>query len=245
MLKKVGTDTAGIPLTDDVDTQINQEDAIKYWSSTAPTVDGMLGGFPQVSSIDLRGSLAFLTKLQRASKQHPTTKLLTRVVDCGAGIGRITTGLLVDVAETVDIVEPVKEFTDRFEALEEYKVLKEKGKIGDIIVQGLQTWTPVRNYSVIWNQWCLCQLKDKQVIDYLRRCTPYLEPGGWIITKENVLRGLEDQDEFDKLDSSVLRSETKFKHLFEEAGLKIVATQYQKGFPADLYPVRMWALQAK
>jgi len=33
--------------------------------------------------------------------------------------------------------------------------------------------------------------------------------------------------------------------LFKEAGLKIVATELQKGFPKSLYPVKMFALKAE
>lgn len=39
------------------------------------------------------------------------------------------------------------------------------------------------------------------------------------------------------------RTEEKFKELFKEAGLKIVRTELQRGFPRELYPVRVWALQ--
>lgn len=39
------------------------------------------------------------------------------------------------------------------------------------------------------------------------------------------------------------RTEEKFKELFKEAGLKIVRTELQRGFPRELYPVRTWALQ--
>lgn len=39
------------------------------------------------------------------------------------------------------------------------------------------------------------------------------------------------------------RTEEKFKELFKEAGLNIVRTELQRGFPRELYPVRTWALQ--
>ena len=39
------------------------------------------------------------------------------------------------------------------------------------------------------------------------------------------------------------RTEEKFKTLFKEAGLRIVRTELQKGFPKELYAVRIWALQ--
>lgn len=41
----------------------------------------------------------------------------------------------------------------------------------------------------------------------------------------------------------MIRTEEKFKALFKEAGLRIVRTELQKGFPKELYAVRIWALQ--
>lgn len=35
--------------------------AEKYWKSIPPTVDGMLGGYAQISSTDIGGSKKFLT----------------------------------------------------------------------------------------------------------------------------------------------------------------------------------------
>lgn len=50
--------------SDDVpaDTQINHSDSIKYWDSIPSDVNGMLGGYPHVSRVDIQGSRAFLVK---------------------------------------------------------------------------------------------------------------------------------------------------------------------------------------
>src|SRR5690242_19754364 len=47
------------------DSQIDRATSLAYWGSTSADVNGMLGGYPQVSGIDLRGSRAFLAKLRR------------------------------------------------------------------------------------------------------------------------------------------------------------------------------------
>lgn len=52
-----------------------------------------------------------------------------------------------------------------------------------------------------------------------------------------------DTDDFDDTDSSVTRSDAKFKQIFEEAGLKLIACERQRGLPRELYPVRMYALK--
>lgn len=48
-------------------------------------------------------------------------------------IGRITEGLLLSIAETVDVVEPIAKFSD---------MLKGKPGIGKIFVTGLEDWSP-------------------------------------------------------------------------------------------------------
>ncbi|KAG9833455.1 hypothetical protein KCU68_g12103, partial [Aureobasidium melanogenum] len=145
------------------DSQIDTSAALTYWNSCDPSVTGMLGGFPQVSRIDLQQSTTFLAKLRRASKTHPTTTPLSRIVDCGAGIGRITLGLLSKVATVTDIVEPVEKFTRQISEGDDFKQLREQGKIGTIYNVGLEAWKPEHTYDIIWIQWCLGQCTDTQV----------------------------------------------------------------------------------
>ncbi|KAF2160497.1 hypothetical protein M409DRAFT_59972 [Zasmidium cellare ATCC 36951] len=221
------------------DSQINHAAAIAYWSTTPATVDGVLGGYPQVSRVDLQGSANFLAKLRRQSKHFPPSKgKLRTVADCGAGIGRITKGFLQNVAETVDIVEPVTSFTDQ---------VKDEPCVGKIYNVGLEEWKPDNGvvYDVVWNQWCVGQLTDAQLVEYLRRLPAVVEEGGWIVVKENLSNNYVGEDVYDETDSSVTRTDDKFRKLFEEAGLRIVLTELQKGFPKSLYPVRAYALQPK
>ena len=69
--------------------------------------------------------------------------------------------------------------------------------------------------------------------------------GAWIVVKENMSTDPKGWDIFDEKDSSVTRTDAKFRILFKEAGLRILATEVQKGFPKDLYPVRMYALRSE
>lgn len=39
------------------------------------------------------------------------------------------------------------------------------------------------------------------------------------------------------------RVDDKFRALFQQAGLRLVKTELQNGFPKDLFPVRMYALK--
>jgi len=239
------TTAAGAP-----DSHINHAAAIAYWSSTEASVSGVLGGYPQVSRIDLQGSSNFFAKLRRQHSKDPseTKKKLRRAADCGAGIGRITAGFLSHVAEVVDIVEPVQSFTD---------AIKGHASVGEVYNVGLESWRPAdedarvrrrgEGYDLIWNQWCLGQLTDAQVVAYLRRLQlpGALSAGGWIVVKENLSNHYLGEDVYDEVDSSVTRTDGKFRGLFEEAGLRLVSTELQKGFPKGLYAVRAYALQPR
>lgn len=232
------------------DASIRHDDALAYWSSTPATVDGMLGGFGTVSKVDLQGSKNFVAKLLRKSAQQQNVELgaakqpLGRAADCGAGIGRITAGLLCSVASVVDVVDPVPKFTAEITKGEAFNLFRNAGKIGEVHTVGLQDWTPgIKTYDLIWNQWVLGQLTDHQLVEYLRRCGKALTAIGWVVVKENLSTHIRGEDTFDHTDSSVTRTEAKFKRVFQEAGMKIVAQEVQRGLPKALYPVKTFALQ--
>jgi protein N-terminal methyltransferase len=244
------------------DASINISHSLSYWESVSSDNNGMLGGFPQTSRIDLVGSSTFLAKLRRsrlgAGSPKTPLPLLDRVADCGAGIGRITKGLLLGVGRRVDVVEPVKKFTDELVAEVENTGAEAagaeaagKGQVGEVFNVGLQDWVPEKGaYNLIWNQWCVGHLTDAQFVAYLGRCKDGLvKPQGdekveaWIVVKENLSTDIRHRDVYDEEDSSVTRSDEKFRKLFKDAGLKIVTTELQRGMPKELYPVRIYALK--
>ena len=229
-----------------VDTQISTSDALRYWNSVSTTVDGMLGGYPEISRVDLKGSANFVAKLRREQQVHSslpaTPGPLRRGVDCGAGIGRVTAGLLSAVCEVVDMVEPVEKFAREVKG----QKMVGSGSVGHVYVIGLEDWVPDKEakYDIIWNQWCLGHLTDKQLVAYLERCRRALTVDGWVIVKENMGTNADGEDVFDQQDSSVTRTDQKFRRLFMEAGMRLVKTELQRGFPKGLYPVRFYALKA-
>ncbi|TVY83927.1 Alpha N-terminal protein methyltransferase [Lachnellula suecica] len=211
------------------DSRINHQDARDYWQGIDADVNGMLGGFPYISKVDLQGSKSLLVKLGVTGKAKGKVE---RAVDCGAGIGRITEGLLLSIATTVDIVEPIAKFSD---------ALANKSGIGQIYTVGLESWDPSVAYDLIWNQWCLGHLTDDQLLAYFEKCGRALKEGGFVVVKENM--STDQEDIFDEVDSSVTRTDKKFREIFEKAGMKIKKTETQNGLPKELYPVRMYALQ--
>ncbi len=163
--------------------------------------------------------------------------ILSRGVDCGTGIGRVTAGFLSSVCEVVDAVEPIESFAAKARVAD----MKGPGRVGEVYVVGLQDWVPEGRYDVIWAQWCLGYLRDGQVVEFLRRCKGVLGEGGWVVVKENVVG--QGGDCFDEGDRSVTRSEEKWRMLFREAGLRVVRGEWQRGFPRGIYGVRMWGLR--
>jgi protein N-terminal methyltransferase len=103
---------------------------------------------------------------------------------------------LLDVADEVDIIEPVVKFTT---------TLRGKPGVRNVFCTGLEEWHPVEGtrYGLIWTQWCVGHLTDAQLVGYLERCKDALEPDGVIVVKENLSTSASDL--FDDRDSSVTR----------------------------------------
>ncbi|KAK3901432.1 S-adenosylmethionine-dependent methyltransferase [Staphylotrichum tortipilum] len=220
-----------------VDARIRKEDGLKYWQGIDASVNGMLGGLPHVTRVDLRGSRNFLAKLGVGSKEGQ--RVAASALEGGAGIGRVTEGLLLDgIAREVDVIEPIAKFT---------AALQGKSGVRSIFNMGLQDWNPAEGmqYDLIWIQWCVGHLTDEQLVAFLRRCQAALNPdGGLIVVKEN--NSTTGEDNFDDVDSSVTREDGSFRRIFEEAGLRLVQSERQKGFQTaklQLLPVRMYALK--
>ncbi|KAJ2745519.1 hypothetical protein GGI20_002123 [Coemansia sp. BCRC 34301] len=210
------------------------EDADTYWKAVPSSIGGMLGGLDKVHTPDIRDSHAFVTTLQ----SNPTLELSTKYAcDCGAGIGRVTKHLLLPLFDRVDLVEQNPDFL--LEARSSY-LKHDELRIPDMFSIGLQSFAPpVGRYDMIWCQWVLSHLTDDDMVAFLVRCCHGLAPRGIVCVKENVAK---DGYVVDSYDSSVTRSSAIFERIFSAAGFKVVAKQFQTGFPHDLFEVCMWAI---
>ncbi|RDW79258.1 N-terminal protein methyltransferase [Aspergillus mulundensis] len=252
------------------DAQINHAASIRYWDSldaTPGTMLGIMGDYPWYTRIDLRGSKNFIAKARRLVPGANTGKKLGRGVDCGAGVGRVTEGLLRDVCEVVDAVEPVEKFASVMRGRKsgedsarasngaqtetqgggDGESESERGVIGDIYVTGLESWTPTQKYDLVWAQFCANYVTDAQLVEFLRRCCASLTESGIVGFKENISTDFNGQDMYDEEDSSVTRTDEKFRALFKEAGMGVVASELQTGIPKNynLLPVRFYALRPR
>lgn len=62
---------------------INNADGKRYWEGVTADINGMLGGFPAVSKVDLQGSRSFLAKLGIGSKNG--RRRVAAALEGGAG----------------------------------------------------------------------------------------------------------------------------------------------------------------
>lgn len=107
--------------------ELDYEKSKNYWSKVPASVNGMLGGFSSVTTMDIRDSNFFLRKLFNMDN-GPSKE---RVLDCGAGIGRITEHLLCKHFKHVDILEQDEKF------LEKAKLKLEKTNVENFYCFGL------------------------------------------------------------------------------------------------------------
>ncbi|KAK3871035.1 hypothetical protein Pcinc_023792 [Petrolisthes cinctipes] len=211
------------------------EDAAAYWEKIPATVNGMLGGFSQVHTPDISSSELYIQSIFKM-KNPPGHG---RAADCGAGIGRITKSLLQKHFGKVDLIEQCPNFIQQ--AKEAFKGSK---KIGEFVCQGLQHFSPPPNtYDVVWSQWVLGHLNDRDLEQFFRRMASCLKPNGVIVVKENVTSS--GIVELDEVDSSVTRPLQLLLSIIEQADLKVLKNSRQPNLPKGLYEVRMLCLRHK
>ncbi|GMM39518.1 hypothetical protein FOG50_02489 [Hanseniaspora uvarum] len=248
------------------DANINYNTAVNYWESTTSDVNGVLGGYGEQTTlpqVEQQGSLKFIKKLKSRMLMNKDEEIMygRRVMDFGAGIGRVTKNVLYKINEgnphqqtmRFDLLEPASNFVDQMRI--DLQPVNEQGLLGDIYHMGMQDWPHNvqdgsmnnKKYWLIWCQWCLGQVPDNELIYLLERCKKLLVKNGTIVVKENTINsfGLDEQDEFDPQDSSVTRTDNKFRWIFEKAGFNLIACERQKGLPEELFPVRMYALKPR
>ncbi|KAK8000506.1 hypothetical protein PG990_013106 [Apiospora arundinis] len=229
--------------TSRIDSLISKERSLQYWENVDASDNGMLGGVPAVagfshtSKVDLQGSRSFLAKLGIGMTND--RRIVAHALEGGAGIGRVTDGLLRGLALHIDVIEPVIKFNDK---------LRGNSGVRHIFNVGLEGWLPLEavRYDLIWIQWCVGYLTDEQLLGFLKQCGQALNPeNGVIVLKENI--SMSGSDLFDATDSGLIREDSKFRQLFTQAGLRITKTDLQKGLPRvssrKLLPVRMYALK--
>lgn len=219
--------------------------ALKYWSEQAPTLDGVLGGYGNLTSCDVKESDAFLREHWIAEGEE----IAGRALDVGAGVGRVTEELLLQSFESVDLLEPIAHFLDaarvRLRAVcakrASFRRAPERRRYVDFIAEPAQEFTPREMYyDCIWIQWMSGHLTDTDLVSFLTKSSRGLtRDRGRIFVKENTSKG---SAVYDGDDSSVTRTRAEFERIFERAHLRIITSRRQVDFPSYLFTVRMWIL---
>lgn len=217
-----------------------------YWAATSASNTGMLGGYQAVHAADVADSVKFIQPhwpLENAPR-------VTRALDVGAGIGRVSGGLLLELCDTVDLVEGCAKFVEQ--AREDLGWAAPR--MERFIVADMQAFEPEPGrYHLVWIQWCIGQLTDDDLVSFLVRCKAALAPGGLIVIKDNVLDrrsaladGLElDSQRFlvDEDDKSVIRTRDHLNAVLGRTGLEVLAARDAELGRTDLHPVVNMALR--
>ncbi|ORY59422.1 alpha-N-methyltransferase NTM1 [Leucosporidium creatinivorum] len=133
---------------------------VEYWNNTDASVNGVLGALGSDSTpvprLDATSSRLLILSLLPAlstitpphhTKSSPTPRRSYRALDCGAGIGRVTSTVLLPLFDRVDLVEPVRKFVNQAKrnsdkGKEGWKSLK-AGKGVRMWLAGLQFFDPL------------------------------------------------------------------------------------------------------
>ena len=218
------------------------------------TVDGVLGGFAVLDAPDVRASRRFLGEARKAAGQRGAFA----AADVAAGIGRVTKHVLLPGgASTVDVLEPARTlraaacaFVDAPDTMEDVKVGGSAAKCR-FLAAPMQDWTPSSSsYDVIWAQWCVGHLTDAHFLRFLQRCRTALKPRGIVVIKDNCGESSSTDDcfEVDDADRSICRGRAYLEALLALSGAELLCTALrpvagEDAFPADIYPVRSYALR--
>ena len=221
-------------------------------------LDGVLGGFSAITEMDLQGSRRFVEETQRLTGIDWRKGA---ACECGAGIGRVSQGLLVHLTDACHLVEAsasllaaAPDFLNSGDGPEDF------ASRCRFYCSALQDWQPAKGtYSIVWIQWVFCYLTDEDAIAFLQRCADSLVDGGVIVLKENTTGTRGDRPEkesdddnddsgvdfvVDTEDASLSRSVRYLHWIADEAGLETVHASWQADLPDELYPVYQLALQS-
>lgn len=222
-----------------------------YWDTetNAPaTIDGMLGGWSVLSEPDLAASKQFLQdviRLRPLLNKRIQSNYETRACECGAGIGRLTKGLLLSAGfKTCDLVETSPRL---LKAAPEY--LGDDASKCIFHCTGLQDFDmPKDTYDVIWIQWVIAYITDWDLVNFLYRMKKALREGGIIVIKDNTCSDLAFLS--DTSDTDITRGYRYLRAVIQESGLTVLKDEngqelvkWQEDFPDDIWPTPMIALE--
>jgi protein N-terminal methyltransferase len=141
--------------------------------------------------------------------------------------------VLIKLFDKVDLLEPttnlIKQAKDALEP-------NYKEKIGHYYQTSMIEFIFEEKYDLIWFQWVVGHLTDRDFIDLMKKCALSLTDIGVIVLKENFASA-GYSFYLDKEDHTVMRSKDYFLQLFDKAGLEVITIEKFENFPKDLLSV--------
>lgn len=217
----------------------------RYWESQPADMVGMTGD-PEnvkgggVSRPDIEFSRKALQDALKAARKvrKGGKKVFKTALELGAGIGRVTKGVLMDFCGHIHLVD-FKKFLQ-----EAKKSLPRAGCRFTFHHSSMQKFQiKVNTFDLIWCQWLLMYLTDADAVGLLKRASAGLADDGLFIVKENVPEAKRTQFE-DAEDRTwtrkagkgkeggpvcLTRTQKHFEHLFKRANLQICGSRLQPG----------------
>uniref|UniRef100_A0A8C6WDX0 Methyltransferase like 11B n=1 Tax=Neogobius melanostomus TaxID=47308 RepID=A0A8C6WDX0_9GOBI len=195
---------------------------VSFYEDVEPSEEGMLGGFLEISEVDLEQSRRFLSRFI-VSHTHTRTSTHTHTHGQGRGLCRCGRGLCRCISSRFSHSTRLV-----FAALPAYAHEEYLGDDAD-------------RYDVVWMQWVpVSHLTDRDLCNFLVKCKRSLRPNGVIILKDNMAR---HGCKLDPVDSSISRHLDVMKTIIYKAELEVVGVERQQGFPEVMMPVWMLALR--
>ena len=237
-----------------------------HWEMAQATNDGVTSGIGPLHDVDISDSRRFLTAGEAPLWPVPMFRAGARALDIGAGIGRVSDALLLNLCGEVDLVDGSAAYLERARASLGGERASPppagRGRLGKLVCSELQNFVPLPAYDLVWIQWTTMYLTDDDLTRLLADCQRALAPGGLIVLKDNVIdevkgsKGLlEGRYMVDEEDASVSRTRSHLLDLVHEAGLSLVdsatadlesqelSTCLSANGWAEMHPVAMLALR--
>lgn len=234
---------------------VNRKKAVKkYWKEQTADLKGIMDMSRVANAADLRATGEFL-ELHRGRRFGLPRRAcrLGSCIDLGAGIGRVTGGVLLKrLAGPVDVLEPAA-------ALRKvaYKKFGKHRRIGRFHASSIQAPKFGKSsFDVFFCQTVLMYLSDKDLVAALGKVASAMEKTSILVLKENV--GTESwgkvggraKFEFDEEDGSTTRSAKHFLQLFDKVRPKVRVLMTKTYRPTEalvtsgetVFPDMMWSL---
>lgn len=222
----------------DLDPVMAKKASLAFWKTVPATTTAVTGHTEQKTySKDTKFSKAFIKQLLPKGKRFP------RVMDAGAGVGRVTDDLLRHHSNQVDLLEPSKQLLVQAKERLEAKNKRSECRF-TYLHQAMQDFkeAPGR-YDLVWVQGVFLYMSDAEMIAFLEKVGRSLSPSGTLVVKEYVTDRsrrersyLEDAEDNRLTPSncpnvpiSVVRSDPRHRAIFKKARMGIVEEMYQHG----------------